>query len=321
MIELHARVPQNTARTFERNLLELYDRILRYGEDRADRTGTGTFSLFGEKLVIDLKEGFPLLTTKTVPFKSVLTELLWFLEGSGDERRLAELLHGTRDPAKKTIWSPNAEETKGSKFKPSKPGDLGRVYGVQWRKWQHLKLLGYGDHLSHPDGGDTYYDAKVLREELDQVKLLVNTLKTNPNDRRMVLTAWNPGELDEMALPPCHMFTQFYLNQHGLSCQMYQRSVDSFLGLPFNIASYALLTHMIAKVIGAEVDELHMVLGDTHVYKDHLEQVKEQLTRAPRDLPTLKINRDVTDIDDFKVEDFEIVGYDPHPTIKGKVSQ
>jgi thymidylate synthase len=321
---LHARVPREVGqplRTFEVEYLQLLDYIMKCGEDRADRTGTGTRAVFGEKIVIDLEEGFPLLTTKTVPFKSVLTELLWFLEGSADERRLAELLHGTRDPSKKTVWSPNAEATTGSKFKPAYPGDLGRVYGVQWRKWQHLKLKSSEDNLSHENGGMTYFGAKVLVEELDQVKELVNKLKTNPTDRRIILTAWNPGELSEMALPPCHMFAQFYLsNDRKLSCQMYQRSVDSFLGLPFNIASYALLTHMIAHVIGASVGELHMVLGDTHIYKDHVEQVREQLSRPPRRLPILNIKRQVTDIDDFKVEDFELLCYDPHPAIKARMA-
>jgi len=305
----------------EYDYLDLLRYILEKGEDRGDRTGTGTRATFAHTLNIDLSKKFPLLTTKSVPFKSVLSELLWFIEGSGDERRLAEILHGTRDPSKKTIWSPNAEGTSGSKFKPAYPGDLGRVYGVQWRKWQHVKLKDAADHLSHPDGGITYFDARVLVEEVDQLKDVINKLKTNPTDRRIIMTAWNPGELSEMALPPCHMFVQFYLsNDRKLSAQMYQRSVDTFLGLPFNIASYALLVHMIANVIDAVPGTLTLNLGDTHIYSDHLDQVREQLTRAPRGLPTLKIKRKVDSIDDFTMDDFELIGYDPHPPIKARMA-
>jgi len=307
--------------TFEDEYKDLLDLILKRGEHRADRTGTGTLAVFGQQLRIDLKRGFPIMTTKKMGLKTILSELLWFIEGSGDERRLAEILHGTRDESKKTIWSPNAAGTTGAKFKPAFPGDLGRVYGVQWRKWQHLKLKGHDDFLSHAEGGTTYFGARVLVEEIDQLKQVVNTLKTKPTDRRIILTAWNPGDLDDMALPPCHMFAQFYLsNDKKLSCQMYQRSVDTFLGLPFNIASYALLTHMIAHVIGADVGELIMVLGDTHIYMDHIEQVKEQLGRDRFDLPKLVINRQVTDIDDFKMEDFSLEGYMSHNAIAANMS-
>lgn len=310
--------------TFEDDLFDLYERIIRWGEERVDRTGVGTIALFGEQLKIDLSKGFPLVTTKRVPFKSVLSELLWFIEGSGDERRLAEILHGTRDPSKKTIWSPNAEATTGSKFQPSYPGDLGRVYGVQWRKWQHITQKGGGtspDFLTHPDGGTTYFDAKILVEHIDQLKEVIHKLKTNPTDRRIIMTAWNPGELGEMALPPCHMFVQFYLSNNGkLSAQMYQRSVDTFLGLPFNIASYALLVHMIAHVIDADVGELTLTLGDTHIYKNHQAQVVQQLNRTPHHLPQLVIRRKVTNIDDFKMEDFVLLDYNPDEAIKAPMA-
>ena len=305
----------------EYDYLDLLRYILEKGEDRADRTGTGTRATFAHTMNIELDKHFPLLTTKSVPFKAVLSELLWFIEGSGDERRLAEILHGTRDPSKKTIWSPNAEATSGSKFKPAYPGDLGRVYGVQWRSWKHLTLKDSKDHLSHESGGTTYFDAKVLVEEVDQLKDVVHKLKNNPTDRRIIMTAWNPGELSQMALPPCHMFVQFYLtNDRKLHAQMYQRSVDTVLGLPFNIASYALLIHMIAHVIDAKPGMLTMVLGDTHIYKDHFVQVQEQLMRPPRDLPKLTIKRKVNSIDDFKMDDFELVDYDPHPPIKARMA-
>lgn len=310
MTKLHIS-PQED-RTFEHDLLDLYRDILHHGEDRGDRTGTGTRALFGKSLVIDLQQGFPLLTTKFVPFKSVLTELLWFIEGSGDERRLAELLHGTRDPQKKTIWSLNAQATTGSKFQPSYPGDLGRIYGVQWRHWQRRVTAPKLDKDGH-----TWY----FPEEVDQLADVISRLKNNPTDRRIIMTAWNPGELDEMALPPCHMFVQFYLsNDRTLSAQMYQRSVDCFLGLPFNIASYALMLHMIAHVIDATVGKLHMVLGDTHLYRNHMEQVQQQLTRTPGSLPRLTINRQVRDIDDFKVEDFSLDEYQPLSAITAPMS-
>ncbi len=284
--------------TFEDEYKDLLDLILKRGEHRADRTGTGTKAIFGQQLRIDLQRGFPIMTTKKMGLKTILSELLWFIEGSGDERRLAEILHGTRDESKKTIWSPNAAGTTGAKFQPTYPGDLGRVYGVQWRQWQK------------PDGG-----------EIDQLADVIYKLKNNPTDRRIILSAWNPGELDQMALPPCHMFAQFYLsNDRKLSCQMYMRSIDTFLGLPFNIASYALLTHMIAHVIAADVGELVMVLGDTHIYMDHIDQVKEQLGRERFELPRLVINRQVTDIDDFKMEDFSLHGYQSHGAIAARMS-
>lgn len=307
--------------TWETDYLDLLSYILEKGEDRADRTGTGTRAMFGGlSLNVDLSEGFPLLTTKKVPFRSVLSELLWFIEGSGDERRLAEILHGTRDEEKKTIWSPNAESTSGSSFRPSFKGDLGRIYGVQWRRWRSHQVRAYDDYLSH-QRGVTYLRAKTEVNEIDQLAGVINKLKTNPTDRRIIMTAWNPGELDQMALPPCHMFVQFYLsNDRKLSAQMYQRSVDSFLGLPFNVASYALLVHMIAHVIDATPGTLHLLLGDTHIYKDHFDAVNEQLKRNPSSPPTLKIGRKVDSISSFKMSDFELVGYDPQPTISARMS-
>jgi thymidylate synthase len=307
---------------WEDQLLALYDKILRHGDDRMDRTGVGTRALFGERLEIELLGGMlPLATTKRVPFKAVLTELLWFIEGSGDERRLAELLHGTRDPEKKTIWSPNAEHTSGSSFKPAFKGDLGRVYGVQWRNWQSFRLHGYEDYLTHDDGSTTYFGAKVLKSQIDQLQQVADKLVNNPTDRRIVLSAWNPGELDQMALPPCHMFAQFFVtSDRRLSCQMYQRSVDSFLGLPFNIASYALLTYMLAYTTGCIADRLIMVLGDTHIYHNHFDQVREQLRRTTRVPPIIEINGDVPRFDQFTTANFNVLNYNPHPPIKAEMA-
>lgn len=314
--------------TWEHEYLDLLSYIMDEGEDREDRTGTGTRSVFGLTMNVDLSEGhFPIVTSKKVPFRSVLSELLWFIEGSGDERRLAELLHGTRDFTKKTIWSPNAEGTTGSSFSPTYKGDLGRVYGVQWRSWLNTRMTEYGDYLHHheADGSisaSTYFRATVQQTSIDQLGDVIHKLKTNPTDRRIIMTAWNPGELDQMALPPCHMFVQFYLTKsRKLHAQMYQRSVDSFLGLPFNIASYALLVHMIAHVVEATPGTLTMVLGDTHIYKDHFDAVREQLKREPSAaIPRLRINRVVTDIDDFEMDDFILEGYEPQPAITAKMS-
>lgn len=303
--------------TWETQYLQLAKKILDAGEDRRDRTNVGTRAIFGETLKIDLREGFPLMTTKALGLKSILSELLWFIEGSGDERRLAEILHGTRDPSKKTIWSPNAEHTSGSAFTPSFPGDLGRVYGVQWRKWNKYTVKAHdGSPVDHA-GAKTFFDAKVLIEEVDQLSRLIETIKTNPTDRRLILSAWNPGELDRMVLPPCHMFAQFYVSveRKELSCQMYQRSVDVAIGLPYNVASYAALTHMVAHVTGLEVGTLTMCLGDTHIYQSHVSGVQEQLTRTPLEVPQLRLNPAVTDIDRFTLSDFELVGYNHLPRI------
>jgi thymidylate synthase len=266
--------------------------VLDNGAVREDRTGTGTIGVFGMQQRYDLTLGFPAVTTKKLAFKACLSELLWFLEGSRDERRLCEILHGNRNAEKKTIWTDNAM----SKYwLPNAEfiGDLGRVYGVQWRDF----------------GG------------VDQVVELVNNIKKDPYGRRHIITAWNPGQLEEMALPPCHCFAQFYVSADGkLSCQMYQRSCDMFLGVPFNIASYSLLTHMIAQVCGLEAGEFVHVLGDAHIYLNHVEQVKEQLAREPLPLPTLWINPDVQDILTFTMEDFRLDGYTSHDSIKAPMA-
>ena len=265
--------------------------VLENGQVREDRTGVGTIGVFGMQQRYDLTKGFPAVTTKKLAFKACLGELLWFLEGSSDERRLAEITHGTREDVT-TIWTANALSPywrPKAKFE----GDLGRVYGVQWRDF----------------GG------------VDQVVELINGIKQDPYGRRHILTAWNPGQLDQMALPPCHCFAQFYVTADGrLSCQMYQRSCDMFLGVPFNIASYSLLTHMIAQVCGLEAGEFVHVLGDAHIYLNHVEQVKEQLAREPLPLPTLWINPEVKDIFKFTMEDFRLDGYESYPSIKAPMA-
>jgi thymidylate synthase len=306
----------------EQQYLQLIHRVLLNGEDRSDRTGVGTRSLFGEQIRCDLEKGFPALTTKKLFWKPVVGELLWFLEGSQDNRRLAELTYD--DATHSTIWSGNAEADYW-KSKAKFPGDTGRIYGVQWRKWQHITLKGYNDNLSHEGGGMTFFGAKVLVEEHDQIEKIIRSLRTNPTDRRMILSAYNVGELSEMSLPPCHMFAQFYVknvdsNNEKLSCQVYIRSNDLFLGLPFNIASYALLTHMLAQVAGMGVGELIITIGDAHIYRNHEAQCKEQLTRTPMKLPSLQLNPDVKEIDDFKMSDIVLMNYESHPAIKAPMA-
>ena len=259
--------------------LNLLNRILAEGTQKGDRTGTGTLSIFGHQMRFDLRDGFPLLTTKKLHLKSIIYELLWFLRGDTNVHYLQE--HGVR------IWNEWADEN----------GELGPVYGHQWRSWPDYK------------GGT-----------IDQIKNVVEMIKHNPDSRRMLVTAWNPAEVDDMALPPCHCLFQFYVADGRLSLQLYQRSADSFLGVPFNIASYALLLQMIAQVTGLEAGEFIHTTGDTHLYLNHLEQAKLQLTREPRPLPKMKINPDVKDIFDFKYEDFELIGYDPLPHIPGVVA-
>lgn len=276
------------------NYNELCKKIILTGPQNIDRTGVGTISLFGEQLRFNLQDGFPAITTKRLAWKAVVGELLWFIEGSGDERRLAEITHGTREGVT-TIWTPNAMAPYW-KDKAKFAGDLGRVYGVQWRHWQNA------------DGTET-----------DQLKELVDGLIADPTGRRHVLTAWNPGELNQMALPPCHMFAQFYIRNNILSCQMYQRSADLFLGVPFNIASYALLTHLVAKTIGAKVGELILTFGDVHIYNNHVEQVMEQLRREPYPLPYLDLS-DVKDIWSAQLEDIRLMNYEHHPTIKAEMA-
>jgi thymidylate synthase len=274
--------------------------ILENGDSRPDRTGVGTISKFGLQMRFDLEEGFPAVTTKKLAWKSVVSELLWFIEGSGDERRLAEILHGTRDTSKRTIWTDNVTADYWVNRRHQRnAGDLGRVYGVQWRRWRK-PLVRIN---------------KVILQNHDQLLELIAGIKEDPYSRRHIISAWNPGELDLMALPPCHMMAQFYVNNGKLSCQMYQRSADMFLGIPFNIASYALFTHMIAQVCNLEVGELIITIGDAHIYENHIEQVKEQLTRKPIELAKLKLNSDISVITDFEMEDIELVDYVSHEAI------
>lgn len=270
------------------NLLE---DILNNGEVKDDRTGVGTISVFGRQLRFDLAVGFPAVTTKKLAWKSVVSELLWFIEGSGDERRLAEILHGSRDIERSTIWTGNAQAAYWTP-KARYDGDLGRVYGVQWRDWRGV----------------------------DQLSNLIEGIKTDPNGRRHIITAWNVDELDKMALPPCHVLAQFYVSNGKLSCHMYQRSVDVFLGLPFNIASYALLTHMIAQVCDLKVGELIISTGDTHIYSNHIEQVKEQLSREEYPLPALFLNPEIKNIDKFSMDDILLFDYQSHGTIKAEMA-
>jgi thymidylate synthase len=270
---------------------DLLEDILNNGEVKDDRTGVGTISVFGRQLRFNLSEGFPAVTTKKLAWKSVVSELLWFIEGSGDERRLAEILYGSRDSERSTIWTGNAQAAYWTP-KARYEGDLGRVYGVQWRDWRGV----------------------------DQLSNLIEGIKNDPNGRRHILTAWNVDELDQMALPPCHVLAQFYVSNGKLSCHMYQRSVDVFLGLPFNIASYALLTHMIAQVCDLKVGELVISTGDTHIYSNHIEQVKEQLSREEYPLPALFLNPEIKSIDKFSMDDILLFDYQSHGTIKADMA-
>ena len=283
----------------EEMYLDLLHYVLTTGEERSqERTGTGTCSVFNAKINFDLGEGFPLLTTKRVPFNSVLSELLWFLEGSTDERRLAEIHFGdSRENLidKTTIWTANANKqgvdlgyTNTDTVK-----ELGPVYGKQWRDFNGV----------------------------DQIQVLIDGLKNNPQSRRHILSAWNVGEIDRMALPPCHMFAQFYVsNDKKLSCTLYQRSADMFLGVPFNIASYALLTHMLAQVTDLDVGTFNHLIGDAHIYSNHIDAIQLQLNRTPYDFPTLKMNADISDINDFSMEDFKVLDYNHHGTIKAPMA-
>jgi len=258
---------------------DLLNHILQQGNEKGDRTGTGTLSVFGYQMRFDLKEGFPMITTKKLHLKSIIYELLWFLKGDTNVKYLQD--NGVR------IWNEWADEN----------GDLGPVYGKQWRSWETR-------------------DGNVI----DQIEQVVDQIKNNPNSRRMIVNAWNVGDLPKMALSPCHCLFQFYVAHGKLSCQLYQRSADVFLGVPFNIASYALLTMMLAQVCGLEPGDFVHTFGDAHLYSNHLEQAKEQLSREPRALPKVKINPDVKSIYDFKFEDFEIVDYNPYPHIKAPVA-
>jgi thymidylate synthase len=279
--------------------------ILEHGDDRPDRTGVGTRGIFGLQMRFDLTQGFPAITTKKLAWKACVSELLWFIEGSGDEYRLREILHGSRYSEKKTIWTDNATAPYWVQKRLQRhPGDLGRVYGVQWRRWRK-PLIRVN---------------KVVLQNHDQLLELIAGIKDDPYSRRHIISAWNPGEIEFMALPPCHMMAQFYVNNGKLSCQMYQRSADMFLGVPFNIASYALFTHMLAQVCNLEVGDLIITIGDAHIYNNHFDQVKEQLTREPLPLATLKLNPEISVITDFEMEDIVLEGYTSHDAIKAPMA-
>ena len=294
--------------------LELLQDILDNGEVKDDRTGIGTYSVFGRHLRFDLRRGFPAITTKKLAWKACVGELLWFIEGSSSDRRLAEITHGDSE-GKITIWTPNALAPYW-KHKAKFEGDLGRVYGVQWRHWNNYR--------TEKDMGPAHKGGTRLavdKTEIDQLANLIKGLTEDPNGRRHILSAWNVSELDQMALPPCHVMSQFYVNKNKeLSCHMYQRSVDVFLGLPFNIASYALLTHLLAHHCGLKVGELVISTGDTHIYKNHIEQVKEQLQREPFELPTLMLNSLKTNIFEMTMQDIALRGYESHGPIKASMA-
>ena len=258
---------------------DLLKKVLSDGILKEDRTGIGTLSIFGYQMRFNLQDGFPLLTTKKIHFKSIVYELLWFLSGNTNIKFLND--NGVR------IWDEWADEN----------GNLGHVYGYQWRSWPT------------PDG-----------KHVDQIKKIIDQLKNNPNSRRIIVSAWNVGEIENMALPPCHTFFQFYVSENKLSCQLYQRSADIFLGVPFNIASYALLTMMVAQVCDFELGDFVHTLGDAHIYTNHFEQTKLQLSREPKRLPKMIINKEVKNIFDYKYDDFELINYEYHPHIKGKVA-
>ena len=297
--------------------LQALHEVLETGTVRQDRTGTGTISVFGMQQRYNLSRGFPAVTTKKLAWRAVVGELLWMIEGTGDERRLAEITHGTRE-GNATIWTPNALAPYW-KPKAKFDGDLGRVYGVQWRHWR--KPVEHQTETFKDGFGATYNRQGTLHiEEIDQLTQLIEGIRVDPYGRRHILTAWNPGELDSMALPPCHCFAQFYVADGKLSCQMYQRSCDMFLGVPFNIASYSLLTHMIAQVCGLEVGEFVHVLGDAHIYLDHVEQVKEQLTRGPLPAPQLLLSPGIEDITEFTMGDIVLHDYQSHGAIKAKMA-
>lgn len=288
-----------TLATGEEGYLALLKDIMTNGADRDDRTGVGTRGVFGRQLRFDLADGFPLLTTKKMELKSILSELLWFIEGSGDERRLAEIRYGkdrSELEGKTTIWTANAQADYWAP-KAKYDGDVGRPYGVQLRHWTNQ----YG-------------------EELDQVAQLVEGLKKDPYSRRQIITFWNPGELNYMVLPACHMMAQFYVEHGKLSCMFTMRSTDSLLGLPYNIASYALLTHMVAQVVGLEVGEVIYSGGDVHIYSNHFDAVNEQLVRSPMMPPKLWINPEVKDIFAFTMDDFKLLDYNSAPAIKAPMA-
>jgi thymidylate synthase len=346
-------------RTYLNALLQ----VLEEGTQKTDRTGTGTISLFGMQQRYNLRRGFPAVTTKKLAWKSVVSELLWFIEGSGDEKRLREILYGSTESSKTTIWTANATAPYWQP-KAKYEGDLGRVYGVQWRHWR-TPVEHKQEHFKDDFGNVYNRKAYVHFKETDQLVELIKGIKQDPHGRRHILSAWNPGELEAMALPPCHCFAQFYVQPFTqeeinavymryrntdavnkffldpqfegkqktledlktlglptgkLSCQMYQRSCDMFLGVPFNIASYSLLTHMIAQVCDLEVGDFVHTLGDAHIYLNHVEQCKEQLRRNPMPAPTLWLNPDIKDITKFTMADIRLDGYESHGTIKADMA-
>jgi thymidylate synthase len=292
--------------------------VLENGIESEDRTGTGTISVFGYQTRYNLQDGFPAVTTKKLAWKAVTSELLWFLEGSTNERRLCEILHGTRDSSKRTIWSDNAENQGVSLGYIN--SELGPVYGAQWRSWKTYTVENYTDCIEHNDGSKTYIGAKTKVQYKDQIAQLVHDLKYNPDSRRHILNAWNVADLDKMALPPCHTTSQFYVRDGKLSCHLFQRSCDLFLGASFNIASYSLLTHMLAQVCDLKVGEFVHTISDAHIYKNHIEQVKEQLQREPYKAPTLVLDPSITDIDKFTMDSFTLVNYVHHSAIKAPMA-
>jgi len=280
--------------------LDLLSAVVNHGSKKTDRTGIGTTSIFGYQMRFDLSQGFPAVTTKKLAWNAVKAELLWFLEGSTDERRLAEILHGTRDPGKSTIWTANAQADywqPRAKF----DGDLGRVYGAQWRDWSEY---------THVPNTSVF-----VRSSVDQIANLIQGIKNDPDSRRHILSAWNPAEIKQMALPPCHLLCQFVVQDEKLHCQLYQRSGDVPLGIPFNIASYSLLTHMIAQVCDLGVGHFIHTIGDAHIYNNQLDMCAEQLKRDPLPLPKLSLNPAIKCIDDFKMDDIVLENYQCHPGI------
>lgn len=294
----------------EKGYLCLLEDILQNGILSEDRTGVGTISVFGRQIRFDLTQSFPHFTTKLVNWAAVVSELLWFIEGSGDERRLARIRWGdglSEDELsrKKTIWTANAEAGYW-RDKARFNGDLGRVYGVQWRDWRTPAYPEYGPCYGH--------------KSTDQLAELIEGIKKDPYGRRHLLTAWNPGELDQMALPPCHVLSQFYVRNGELSCQLYIRSNDMFLGSPFNVSSYSLLTLMIAQVCGLKAKEFILTIGDAHIYRNHVEQVGEQLSRTINSAPKVILNPTITSIDDFTMGDCNLVDYHPQEAIKAEMA-
>jgi thymidylate synthase len=298
--------------------LDLLRHVLDHGKFKADRTGTGTYSVFGAQTRFDLRQGFPVLTTKKLHLKSIIYELLWFLRGETNVNWLRE--RGV------TIWDEWADK---------ETGELGPVYGKQWRHW--VKRSRPRKPTDSENSGPTLFDLNEFEAEpvaaistgarvrsgewgIDQIQEVINQIKANPNSRRLIVSAWNVADIDSMALPPCHCLFQFFVQDGELSCQLYQRSADLFLGVPFNIASYALLTRMVAQVCGLKPGDFVHTFGDLHLYANHVEQAKLQLAREPRPLPQMKLNPAVKNIHDFKFEDFELVGYDPHPGIKAPIA-